>query len=478
MSKATLEDITQHLCGLDPDGRVQILLSYSLGRLLLKEHARGGNWKVMAASVDGRHIADWLRAAVVNSEPWLAKVDELDRPKKLMKFGSVEQIAAEADKAMAKANQTFVGHLSDGEEFVMDLGNGMYIVRLLTPEALDYESSIMQHCIGNGGYDASLAAGDRQFFSLRSGNSKPHVTIALDTISGWVEEMKGKQNVHPDPEYVKALTPFFQSRPGLRFLSNTGLVFDQHRNLVHIRSLPDGTVIEGNLRISSGEEVVLPKNLAVTGDMEIIYNRKVILPENLSVGGIFLIEACGVEGRIKNLEVGGWSAFFVDVTHAAGSFLGRVKVGHLGFDNTQMTELPKMEVESLTLERLPVTDLSEVSKLTDLKLLRLAELENVAQLPAMTALQKLEVFNMPIRDFSYIPEAHDITFADTKILSLPENLSISGTLTFNGCDLASLPTDLTVGKIVFIGMDAPEFPYDMVDRAAKRTEQRQTAVMS
>jgi hypothetical protein len=467
LAKPILREITEHICGLDQDGRVQLLLTYCLGRLFMKELGKGGDWRALAASVDERHIADWLRAAVVNGDPWLANVDELDRPRKLMKFGSVEQVAAEADKAMAKANQAVVGHVADGEEFVMDLGNGMYVVRLLTPEALDYESSVMQHCIGHGGYDDSLSRNDRHFFSLRSGSAKPHVTIDIDVASGWVNEMKGKQNAHPDPAYVTALTPFFKSRPELQFMRHTGLVFDQHRNLVHVRSLPDGTVLEGDLRINGGGELVLPRNLTVKGDMEITFVKKVTLPENLNVGGTFMIEGSAVEGRIENLVVEGWSAFLVDLTHEAPSFLGRVKAEHIGFDNTRMTVLPELEVDSLALERMPISDLSTVSELVGLKLLRLTDLPNVKGLPAPTELGKLELSELPIRDFAELPAADDIVFSKMDIGGLPDNLTVPGTLTFVSCTMEALPRGLTVGNIAFIETTAPDFPSDIVIEAAK-----------
>lgn len=467
MSKPILQEITDHICDLDQDGRVQLLLTFCLGRLFMKAHSTGADWRALAASVDGRHIADWLRAAVANGDPWLSKVDELNRPRKLMKFGSVEQVSAEADKAMAKANQAVAGHVADGERFIMDVGDGMYVVQLLTPEALDYESSIMQHCIGNGGYDESLERNDRHFFSLRSGSAKPHVTIDIDVATGWVNEMKGKQNSHPDAAYVKALAPFFKSRPELRFLRNTGLVFDQHRNLVHSRSLPDGTVLEGDLRIHGGGDLILPKNLTVKGNMEITFVNKLTLPKNLHVGGTFMIEGSVLEGRIENLVVEGWSTFFVDLKHEAPSFLGHVKSGHLGFENTQMTELPEMEIASLALERLPISDLSSVSSLDGLELLRLTELPNVSELPMPSNLGKLELFEIGIRDFASLPAAEDIVFSKMSIGALPDNLSVRGTLTFAECTMEALPTGLSVGNIAFIGMKAPVFPNDLIIKVAR-----------
>jgi hypothetical protein len=469
LSKTAHEEISDYLCGLDPDTRVQLLLTYCLGRLFIKEDGRGGDWKALAASVDGRHIADWLRAAVANGEPWLTNVDGQSRAKKLMKFGKVEQVTAEADKAMAKANQTKIAHVANGnEEFVMELGDWLYVVRLLTPEALDYESSIMQHCVGNGGYDEALASGERQFFSVRGVTGKPHVTIDIDTASGWVNEMKGKQNAHPDPAYVEALTPFFRARPSVRFMRNTGLIFDQHRKLVHVRSLPDGTVVDGDLRISGGDELVLPKNLTVKGDVEITFVKKVRLPETFSVGGTLLVEACHVEGKIENLTVGGWSAFFADVTHDTPSFLGTVSVEHLGFDNTTMTELPNLQVESVSIDNCAISDLSSLSMHEGLTALRLTNLPNLTEIPAIRPVGKLELYEMPLRNYQSLPDAEDIVFGKMVVGKLPENMTVPGTLTFSCCTMESLPRGLTVGNIAFIETPAPEFPSDMVVHAARQ----------
>jgi hypothetical protein len=469
LSKTNHEEISDYLCDLDPDARVQLLLTYCLGRLFIKDDGRGGDWKALAASVDGRHIADWLRAAVANGEPWLGKVDELGRPRKLMKFGKVEQVAAEANKAMLKANQTKIAHVADGNEaFVMELGNGLYVVRLLTPEALDYESSIMQHCIGNGGYDGALASGERQFFSVRGVTGKPHVTIDIDTASGLVCQLKGKQNAHPDPVYVEALTPFFRSRPGIRFLGNTGLILDQNHRLVHVRSLPDGTVVDGDLRISGGDELVLPKNLTVKGDVEIRFIKNIALPETLSVGGTFLIEAAHLGGKIEQLTVGGWSAFFADVTHDTPSFLGTASVEHLGFDNAAITELPNLKVESISIDNCAISDLSSLSVHEGLTALRLTNLPNVTEIPAIRPVGKLEIYEMPLRDYETLPDAEEITFGKMVVGKLPENMSVPGMLTFSCCKMEELPPGLTVGNIAFIETQAPEFPSDMVVMAAKQ----------
>lgn len=91
------------------------------------------------------------------------------RPKKLMKFSTIEQIIAEADKAMLKAAQKgrdIVLNESQ-EKLVVNLDDGFSIVELLAPEALDRESAYMQHCIGNGGYDDKVGSDHFKYLSSR-----------------------------------------------------------------------------------------------------------------------------------------------------------------------------------------------------------------------------------------------------------------------------------------------------------------------
>jgi hypothetical protein len=134
---------------------IKRLLGLSLGRVLSNTE-----WTDQRAVLTRNlsHIIDWLHAAVVNNESWLERRDEFGRPKKLMKFGSLDQIIKEADKAMLKAAQKLQSiQLVEGdEELYQELADGYYLVRLKTAAALDRESAEMQHCVGLGAYDASL----------------------------------------------------------------------------------------------------------------------------------------------------------------------------------------------------------------------------------------------------------------------------------------------------------------------------------
>ncbi len=157
------------------DERLGLLLSYCVGRLMLRTAKAGGDWREIARDEELRHIADWLKAAIVNENAWLKNVDEWGRPKKLLKFSSIEDIIKEADKAMLKATQRLgsVKLVEGDEELYAHLEDGSYLVRLKTPAALDRESAQMQHCIGNGSYDDELDKPDNLYLSLRDKHGKP-----------------------------------------------------------------------------------------------------------------------------------------------------------------------------------------------------------------------------------------------------------------------------------------------------------------
>jgi len=198
----------------DIDAALERFMTISLGRVLSKNSASDDRRR--PADTEIYHISDWLIAAVRNNEPWLQNVDEQGRPKKLMKFSTVGQIVAEADKAMLKAaqkNREIVLNEND-ERLYQKLDDGYSIVELLSPEALDRESAYMQHCIGQGAYDHKVGSQHFKYLSLRDHTNKPHATMELMAGENgkWeLIQLQGKQNKSPLPSYVKALTPFLKN---------------------------------------------------------------------------------------------------------------------------------------------------------------------------------------------------------------------------------------------------------------------------
>jgi hypothetical protein len=194
------------------------LLALSVGRVLNNAYLRYEDWEAQYQGCDIGHITDWLKVALRNNDLWLSNVDHKNRPLKLMKFSTLEQITLEADKAMMKANQKNQGiQLSPGEEeLVVELADGYYLVELLTPSALDKEGSLMQHCVGHGAYDDDVESGDVKILSLRDPSGKPHATIELNVPETAVfhhyeiAQIQGKQNKLPIGKYLSVLKPYME----------------------------------------------------------------------------------------------------------------------------------------------------------------------------------------------------------------------------------------------------------------------------
>jgi hypothetical protein len=139
------------------------------------------------------HILDWLVSSLREGAPWLGNLDERGRPRKLLKCGSFDDLAREADKEMARKNAQVAKALSSGDEQrVADLADGYSLVRLLTPAALDLESRRMHHCVGHGSYDRGVLEGDSEILSLRDRKGRPVLTVELDVDEASGESVKYK----------------------------------------------------------------------------------------------------------------------------------------------------------------------------------------------------------------------------------------------------------------------------------------------
>jgi hypothetical protein len=216
---------------------------------------------------------DWLRAALANNAPWLSNLDEKGCPKKLLKFSSVAAMTAEIDRDILRAARRNGAPSDGGEgtETYMDLGEGWRLVRLLTSRALDFESSIMQHCIGNGGYDAFLDASNTVFLSLRDPHGKPHATVSV--VGGKIEELSGKQNEIPQERYLKRLAPLFKSLGETAYLDGSyGIVEDIHGNVFGYGELPEVLEVSGRLWLTYSKperKYRLPRIIKADGNVVI-----------------------------------------------------------------------------------------------------------------------------------------------------------------------------------------------------------------
>lgn len=297
------------------------LLQMSVGRVLTNIGVKLDS-EVKAimecALPETRHIYDWLLASKIRGEAWLSRCDNQGRPLKLMKFSTIQQITAEANKSMVKRRgDGFRVPPSAGTEVVHDCGDGWTIVRLMTPEALDYEGSQMGHCVGQGSYDHLIQ--EDPIYSLRDPMGRSHVTIEVDNYIKEIRQFKGKQNQPPKIEYTRRIVGW----PGLAALAITqgecppGFGVDKRFGLVELGALRPGDSFEGDLWIvwddTLDNPLVLPPHITIKGDVSLRRPwrhsqyardpRATPLPTGLTVEGTIEIEGMRVDGF--NVKAGG-----------------------------------------------------------------------------------------------------------------------------------------------------------------------------
>jgi hypothetical protein len=218
--------VVQKVCtATQADLAVRRLIEASIGRIATKESRKDIRWAYGLNFEFARDVVDWFRIAIRNNEPWLANVDEQNRPKKLLKFGSMEALQAEVEKQLARrlAKQRSLV-LGPSDETMLVDGGDYHIKRLMTSRALEEESRSMRHCIGHGAYDDALYDDKCLLLSLRDKRGMPHAT--LDVRSGTVVQFRGKANSIPKEEYraaVMSLMPKLQWQSDITTSGNDGM---------------------------------------------------------------------------------------------------------------------------------------------------------------------------------------------------------------------------------------------------------------
>lgn len=362
------------------NSRVKKLLAISVGRIWIKMAANDPHWETRFDHNAISHIRDWLWASVKENEPWMQNKDEKGRPKKLMKFGSMEQIIKEADKAMKIANQKMgqVTLVEGEEELVYAFDDGYSIVRMLTTTSLDRESSQMQHCIGQGAYDDKLNNSRYQYLSLRDRFGKPHVTFEI--IDGVVDQMQGKQNTFPETRYVDVLTPWIvksdfdwsQKAGRIRPIKDThgvwqditdlpdGFHYPRNLTIAHsgVRSLPENMRIDGNLTLLEIPSIKIPRSIQVEKSIALLHIKDdILLPKFNNPEILVTAEHCG---RIELEE--GYEGSTLDVWKSGSvSLPDAVKLDRLQLMQTPLAggELPddlickRIELQSTGIKKIP-----------------------------------------------------------------------------------------------------------------------------
>ena len=434
------------------------LLDVCVGRLL----RRPGE----DSSVDKErlhHIADWLRAALVNDEPWLKNVDERGQPKKLMKFGSFDAILREADKAMMKAAQKLrsVKLVDSDETMHAEIGGGFYLVRLITPAALDRESAHMQHCIGNGGYDERLKHENHLYLSLRDQQGKAHVTIEIR--NGSIVQLQGKQNSAPIRKYCDVLSPYIRAS-GLGVdvpASHLGHVIDVDGTWHPLDNLPEGLTVKGNLNLSGTKIAALPEDLSVGGSLHLYGTPIAALPKGLSVGRNLWLGESTITALPAGLTVNG--DLNIRWTPIKELPKGLVVGGVLRLSNSLIAELPEdLSVgKSIYLDYTPIAALPKglsVGGDLDLRKTKISALPEGLSVGGDLYLSGMQMNELP----KGLAVEGDLYLSNSSIAELPEDLSVGGSLHLYGTPITVLPKGLKVGEGLNLdGTDITAFPDDL-----------------
>jgi hypothetical protein len=344
------------------DSQLLRLLDVSVGRILRKQLARFGQSRVSDDSaVD--HIIDWLKSSIIRNEPWMFKYDEFERPKKLMKFSSIEAMRREADRAMRRWNsQTPLFNLKEGdEEVIYESKSGAKFVRLLTPSALDHESSALGHCIGNGAYDSELEEGDFWYVSLRDRTGRPHVTIELlyQAMPRFIIQLQGKQNSLPSEKYHSDIIEFvdaFNVDPG-NIANKLGYAVDHNGIWHHFGALPDGLVVK-SLQTNYFPLEKLPENLVVEGDLTVKSSNLKAMPKVYEVHGMINLAFSGITQFEKPTNVP--SSIDLSYTPVFKLSAGIKTKETLNLEGSSIQELPpeidvgtELNITSTAIQRLP-----------------------------------------------------------------------------------------------------------------------------
>src|SRR5512139_3073774 len=107
-------------------------------------------------------------------------------------------------------------YVTDKPVVIKEYDHGYRWVKLVTALQFEREGRLMNHCVGNGSYYNSWRMNSqREYYSLRDRNNKPHATLEVSfdnshplVRKGAVCQCKGNGNRKPDREYQPFIRRF------------------------------------------------------------------------------------------------------------------------------------------------------------------------------------------------------------------------------------------------------------------------------
>ncbi|MCV9963629.1 PcfJ domain-containing protein [Pararhizobium sp. BT-229] len=508
MSEQQTAEIEQALATHATDERVAALIDICVGRILRKDARRGIDWTLQYKPESIDHIVEWLSMACADDAHWLGNTTPDGKPKKLLKFSTVQDVVREADeffrKRTASAPKADTTDAAD-EKTVFAIDGGYRIVRLLSTTALDREGSSMGHCVGSGGYDKALKTDSERFFSLRDPKNRPHVTMQVRVATKTVLQARGKQNAYPLPKYAKMVAAFAKqegfdlsgSRIGLAQLRTLDGDILEPDNLPEDRvvvAAPDGEwsyldldqqgierwprVVEvfGNVRMSfvnddGPEQVIVHGRLvivaldrgarirSVTAETISVQAAVSRLPADTTVTHSLLAMGSGLKRLPPNLvELTGT----LDIRQTGVSSLPEgFSCGELLADNSQISALPErlavagtLNIRETNIRTLPESMSCGALVASGSKLERLN--------PAFSVEGTLDLRDTLIEELPEDLSCRDLLISGSAIKTVGEGTVIGGDLLASGTKLRSLPRGLHVpGRLDLCGTELEELPEEL-----------------
>ena len=454
------------------------LLQASVVRVMMNIVARSGDADLAAATAPigdffhangTRHVCDWLVAARLAEDPWLARVDELGRPLKLMKFGSLPQIVAEADKAMNRRNA--LSHVSvqssDEVEVVHAFADEWSVVRLKSASALDREGKRMGHCVGQGAYDLGLMTNTTVIFSLRDPQGKSQATIEFDNAYKRIVQIRGRQNELPAPDHLRRLSlgwPFFGKTDVAASELPPGFAARRSGGAVELATLRSGDVFDGDLdfAVPFGEDfdlgiadgVVIRGNLSIRGS---IASRKAGRHPRVTIAAGIVVEGTLNLDRVR-LHGFSTSARRIAVGYSTVASLGQIASATASFTATNF------EAGALAAARFGgAVDIRACLGLsidagTEIRgSLSVAGPQPNPQPMYMVAFEEgftpsagasIRILDNVVAFEGALSVSGHLEIAGSKVLSMPSDLSVGGNLTVRATEIDRWPENLVVAGSV------------------------------
>jgi hypothetical protein len=142
------------------------------------------------------HWADWFNS----NSPTRRGVDIMQLTTEQM-LEKIQEWDLEFAQKMNEAEST-----EDEKGIIYKYPDG-WTMRELDPQDCTAEGEQMGHCVGTGSYGRGIEQGNIKILSLRDEKNKPHATLEVKS-DGSVEQIQGKQNVHPIAPYRKRIRQF------------------------------------------------------------------------------------------------------------------------------------------------------------------------------------------------------------------------------------------------------------------------------